>query len=143
MSATEMQGRDGSELAAAGDDAPTVPQQVVESKPAPPMTPLDGVLIAEHEKHMPEGVGAVSEERWKWPWVAGGLGTVGLIVGAVVLGVTVNWMAAVVAIVWLLMGYAVAWSVVWGAGVMRSGDEAEAERKVDRGELPPPAVRVG
>lgn len=143
MSTTGTSAREGSALPVADDDLPTIAPHVVEAKPAPPLTPLDEVLIVEHEKHMPEGVGILPEERRLWPWVAGALATAGLVAGALVLGATVNWVAAVVGIVWLIMGYAVAWSVVWGAGLLRSGDEIEAERKVDRGEMPPPAVRVG
>lgn len=135
--------REGSDVSIADDDLPTVPPHVVEAKPSPPHLPLDEVLIVEHEKHMPEGVGIVPEERRIWPWVAGALATVGLIIGAVVIGATVGWSAAVVGIIWLLMGYAVSWIVVWGAGLLRAGDEREAERKVDNGEMPPPAERVG
>lgn len=143
MSTTGESSRPDSLASPADDELPTVPPVVIEAKPSPPIMPLDEVLIVEHEKHMPEGVGVIAEERRIWPWVAGGLATAGLIIGAVVLGVTVNWLAAMVAIVWLLMGYAVAWIVVWGAGLLRAGDEVEAEQKVDRGEMPPPAVRVG
>ena len=141
MSTTGATSRPGSLASVADDDLPTVPPHVIEAKPSPPHMPLDEVLIVEHEKHMPEGVGAMAEERRIWPWVAGALATVGLIVGAVVIGATVDWSAAVVGVIWLLMGYAVAWIVVWGAGLMRDGDEVEAEHKVDRGELPPPAER--
>ncbi|MBX3404382.1 MAG: hypothetical protein KF699_13305 [Phycisphaeraceae bacterium] len=143
MSTIGASSRPVSLASVADDDLPTVPPHVIEAKPSPPHMPLDEVLIIEHEKHMPEGVGILPEERRLWPWVAGGLATAGLLIGAVVIGATVNWLAAAVGIIWLLMGYAVAWIVVWGAGLMRSQDEVEAEHKVERGELPPPAERIG
>jgi hypothetical protein len=66
-----------------------------------------------------------------------------LVAGALLIGFTTSWSAAVVGIVWLLMGFAVSWSVVWGAGLLRVQDEQLVEEKLDHGEMPPPAGRIG
>ncbi len=121
------------------------PPRVRQVVDAPPPTPAvtEPELVAEHQKHMPEGQGAMVEERNMTPWVMAILATSVLVAGALVIGLSFGWVAAIVGIVWLLMGYAVSWSVVWGAGLFRARDEEIVEEKVDQGELPPPPGRVG
>lgn len=127
------------------DEFPTVPPRVrpVIELPHPTHAATEPELVIEHQKHMPDGQGVLVEEGTVLPWVAGALATIVLIAGAVVIGATVGWSAAVVGIVWLIMGFAVSWSVVWGAGLLRMQDERIVEEKLDHGEMPPPAGRIG
>ena len=111
-------------------------------QPQPTVSAAEPDLAVEHQENMPEGSGAVLEERQMLPWLVGGLATAGLIVGAVIIGWSSGWAAAVTGIVWLLMGYAVAWSVVWGAGLLRARDEEIVEEKIVHGVLPPPVGRT-
>ncbi len=145
MGTSGVSARSGSFAFQDVDDFPTVPPRVRQVIDLPPPTHAvtEPELVIEHQKHMPDGPGMMIEERAALPWAVGGLATLGLILGAVVIGATLNWTAAVVGIVWLLMGYAVAWIVVWGAGLCRVHDEAEVESLLDHGEMPPPAGRIG
>ena len=145
MSATILNTGSGSFAFRNVDDFPTVPSRVhpVIDVLAPTHAATEPELVVEHQKHMPDGQGVMVEERVLFPWVVGGLATLVLIAGAILIGSSVGWIAAVVGIVWLLMGYAVSWSVVWGAGLFRAQDEQTVETMLDHGEMPPPAGRIG
>ena len=112
---------------------------------APPLSTseIEPELVAEHQQNMPEGEGAIIEERKLLPWVMAGLATFVLVAGALMIGLRFGWIAAGMGIIWLLMGFAVSWSVVWGAGLLRARDEQIVEKKVERGQVPPPPGRVG
>lgn len=145
MSTTSLHAGSGSFAFQNVDELPTVPPRIrpVMDLPPPTHAATEPELVIEHQKHMPDGQGVLVEERAILPWVAGALATAVLIAGAIMIGATVGWIAAVVGIVWLVMGFAVSWSVVWGAGLLRAQDERLVEEKLDQGELPPPAGRIG
>jgi hypothetical protein len=145
MATSSVQAGSGSFAFHQADDVPIVPPRVlpVIDLPAPHHAATEPDLVVEHQKHMPDGQGAMVEEAATLPWVMGILATIVLIAGALVIGFTMSWTAALVGIVWLVMGYAVSWSVVWGAGLCRASDERIVEAKLDQGEMPPPAGRIG
>jgi len=145
MSVSSIQAGTGSFAFRDVDELPTVPPRVhpVIDLPPPTHAATEPDLVMEHQKHMPDGQGVLLQERAVFPWVVGGLATMVLIAGALLIGFTTSWSAAIVGIVWLLMGFAVSWSVVWGAGLLRVQDEQLVEEKLDHGEMPPPAGRIG
>ncbi|HVU62380.1 MAG TPA: hypothetical protein VHC70_00275 [Phycisphaerales bacterium] len=84
------------------------------------------------EEKTPDGPGANPHERRVWPWVMVGLGAVGLIGVGVVMYLHGGWDSAAVGLTWVGMGYAVAWIVVWAAGLMRAKEEREIELEIDQ-----------
>jgi len=145
MSMTTTSGRESlGGFSSGGDDPRAASSRVWKGTDQPRQTVSAAApeLAVELQQQMPEGSGALVEERQMLPWLIGGLATAGLIIGAIIIGWSSGWAAAATGIVWLLMGYAVAWSVVWGAGLLRARDEEIVEAKVVHGEVPPPPGRT-
>jgi hypothetical protein len=115
--------------------------QPVIDLPPPTHGQTEPDLVAAHQQNMPEGPGAVVEERKQLPWLIAVFATTVLVAGAIIIGVRFGWIAGIVGIVWLLLGFAVSWSVVWGAGLLRARDEEIVEEKIEQGEMPPPPGR--
>ena len=92
--------------------------------------PASPEKIIAAERHVPEGVGPSLHEGAVLPWLIGGMGVVGLLAVASSLYLIDGWRATAIGVVWVLMGYAVAWSVVWGAGMFRAADEKHIEEHI-------------
>lgn len=95
----------------------------------PPATDSDlsPVEILEAEHHTPEGSPGIVHEHRATPWLIGGLAFSGLLIVGLSMFAVGGVQAMAVGMVWLCGGYAAAWSVVWGAGLLRARDEVEIE----------------
>ena len=92
------------------------------------IAPAEKIIAAEH--HVPEGAGHCLHERMVLPWLIGGMGVLGVAAVGGSLFLIDGWRAAALGVVWVLLGYAVAWSVVWGAGLFRAADEKHVEERI-------------
>jgi len=88
------------------------------------------ILQAEHRE--PDGMGVMVHEHRVTPWLIGGLGVAGLAIVCGSMFAVGGVQAAVVGGAWLIAGYAAAWSVVWGASVLRARDDVEIEDQLHR-----------
>jgi hypothetical protein len=99
----------------------TVPDRVVPASDAE-------MFKAEHET--PDGSAALPHERQYLKWVVGGLASAGLLVVGISMYAVGGVQAMAVGMTWVIAGYAVAWIVVWAAGMARAREEAEIEREI-------------
>lgn len=118
--------------------AASEPLRKAEKNPPLELAPDDELLRAERKN--PEGAPALAHEWLYTPWLMGALAVIGLIVVGSVMGAAAGWRAALLGIVWLMLGYAVSWIVVWGAGLMRLKEEQELEEIIIEYGAPPPSV---
>ncbi|MCC6321566.1 MAG: hypothetical protein IT438_09060 [Phycisphaerales bacterium] len=95
----------------------------------PPKVHAPAEQLRKAESHIPDGPSALAYEAPILPWVIGALAAVGIGVVAFLMSPS-GWRAVLIGEVWLLMGYAVSWIVVWGAGLMRARDEHEIEEHI-------------
>ena len=82
------------------------------------------------EHTTPDGSAAMPHERQYLPWVVGGLAVGGLLIVGIGMFLVGGVQAMAVGLAWVLAGYAVAWIVVWAAGLARAREEAEIEREI-------------
>ncbi len=83
---------------------------------------------AEHTT--PDGSGAMAHEGRYLGWVVGLLAAGGLLIVGVGMFIVGGVQAMAVGLAWVLAGYAVAWIVVWAAGLARAREEQEIEREI-------------
>ncbi len=86
------------------------------------------MLRAEHTT--PDGSAALPHEGRYLPLLIGGLATGGLLIVGIGMFIVGGVQAMAMGLAWVLAGYAVAWIVVWAAGVARAREEAEIEREI-------------
>jgi hypothetical protein len=118
-------------------DAATAESIGTQRPPGRPDELSDAELFkAEHA--MPDGSAAMPHERQYIPWMIAGLAIAGLVIVGLGMFAVGGLSAAIVGLVWVLMGYAVAWSVVWMAGLIRVKEEHEIEEALHvlHGHLP-------
>lgn len=84
------------------------------------------------ETKTPDGPAAMLHEDRVWPRLAALLALASLLVVGVLLYARDGWGAAMLGMVWLGMGYAVACIVVWAAGMARAREEHEIERELEQ-----------
>lgn len=82
------------------------------------------------EHTTPDGSAAMPHERQYLPWMVGGLAAGGLLIVGTGMFLVGGVQAMAVGLAWVLAGYAVAWIVVWAAGLARAREEAEIERGI-------------
>lgn len=96
-------------------------------------------VVLDIERHVsPEGAGPAMHERLL-PVLMSGMALLGIAIIGVVLGVAGGWRAALLGIGAVLTGCAVAWIVVWGAGVMRAREEQRTSDEVEEHVVDHPA----
>ena len=83
-----------------------------------------------HEHTTPDGSGAMAHEGRYLGWVVGLLAAGGLLIVGVGMFIVGGVQAMAVGLAWVLAGYAVAWIVVWAAGLARAREEQEIEREI-------------
>jgi hypothetical protein len=86
------------------------------------------MLRAEHKT--PDGSAASPHEGRYLPLLIGGLAIGGLLIVGIGMFVVGGVQAMAMGLTWVLAGYAVAWIVVWAAGMARAKEEAEIEREI-------------
>ncbi|HMN39566.1 MAG TPA: hypothetical protein PKE29_01890 [Phycisphaerales bacterium] len=96
-----------------------------------PSTVTDAELF-QAQTRAPDGPGAMLHEERIWPRLAAVLALIGLVAVGAWLYLRDGWGAATMGVVWLIMGYAVAWIVVWAAGLARVREQHEIERELDQ-----------
>jgi hypothetical protein len=69
----------------------------------------------------------IPHEHRATPWLLGSMAVAGLAIVCSGMYAVGGLQAAAVGAAWLVAGYAAAWSVVWGAGLLRARDELEIE----------------
>lgn len=82
------------------------------------------------EHATPDGSAAMPHERQYLPWVMGGLAVGGLVIVGTGMFLVGGVQAMAVGLAWVLAGYAVAWIVVWAAGLARAREEEDIERQI-------------
>ena len=82
------------------------------------------------EHSTPDGSAAHPHERRFLGVMVGGLATMGLLIVGVSMFIVGGVQAMAMGLTWVLAGYAVAWIVVWAAGIARAKEEAEIEREI-------------
>lgn len=100
-------------------------RRIIESRGERIVPALSESAIRRAESHNPDGAPADPSEFQRVPRLLVVLAVMGIIVVAGVLGSTGDWRAALLGIVWLILGYAVSWSVVWVTGLIRAREERE------------------
>lgn len=78
----------------------------------------------------PDGSGAHAHEGRYLGWVVGLLAAGGLLIVGAGMFIVGGVQAMAVGLAWVLAGYAVAWIVVWAAGLARAREEAQIEREI-------------
>jgi hypothetical protein len=105
---------------------PVTTEPILEQPRVAPEKPTDVELLnADHA--LPDGTPSDAHERRTTPWLIGGLAIFGLVLVGTVMFIADGVEAMFVALTWMIVGYSVAWIVVWAAGLLRARDEKEVE----------------
>ena len=87
-------------------------------------------LMFKAEHGMPDGSAAHPNEHHFVPLMIAGLALFGLVVVGVSMYIVGGVQAMGMGLAWVIAGYAVGWSVVWAAGMIRTKEEGEIERDI-------------